>query len=80
MFCPQTIVLSTTGLMITRHERSDYHQGAPLLEKLNPLRYSITIHPGTPRNRTFNRSGWLARQWSDVNWLIWKRRWVERFD
>lgn len=70
MYCPHTITFNSRFLMITRHERTDYHFGAPLKEKLNPLRYSVTIFPGTSRNRTFNRDGRLARTLSDILFMI----------
>ena len=74
MFCPETIVLNTNWLMVTRYERTDYvATRAPLGERLNLLRYAITFRPGRPGNCTLNRHGWLARKWSDINWIIWKR-------
>jgi hypothetical protein len=71
MYCPHTITFNSRLLLITRHERTDYHFGAPLGERLNPLRYSLTFFPGTPRNRTINKNGRLARLLSDFIFRIW---------
>jgi hypothetical protein len=74
MFCPETIVLNTDWLMITRYEKTDYvNRKAPLAERMNFLRYAITFRPGRPGNITLNRKGILARKWSDLNWIVWKR-------
>lgn len=73
MYCPHTIVFNSDLLMITRHERSDYHFGTPIGERLNILRYSLTIFPGTPRNRTFNKDGKLARKLSDFSFRMRER-------
>lgn len=77
MFCPSTIVFDRGPLMVIRHERSDYHHGTPLGERLNILRYQFTLWPGTEYRRTFNQNGWLALAWSDLNWRLWKRRWYD---
>lgn len=74
MFCPSTIVFSSRLVNVTRHEKSDYHCGTPLGQRLNLLRYQITIWPGTPDHITINKDGRLARKWSDLNWRIWKKR------
>lgn len=73
MFCPSTIVFSSRRLMVIRHERSDYHFGTPLGERLNLLRYQITLWPGTEHRRTFNQDGKLALHWSNFNWHLWKK-------
>jgi hypothetical protein len=73
MFCPQTIVHNERRLLIMRHERADYMTRAPLGERLNLLRYSLTFWPGTPRHWTINKNGRLALLWSNFNWHLWRK-------
>jgi hypothetical protein len=77
MFCPHTIVLNTRFAYVVRHERTDYgSRKAPLLERLNLLRYATTIRLGWPpaRRFTINRDGILERWRSDAVWHLWKKR------
>lgn len=73
MFSPHTIIYNARLLYIVRHDGADYHKGAPLRVRINLLRYSLTIFPGDPRRWTINKNGWLARQWSNLNWYVWKK-------
>lgn len=73
MFCPHTIIYNSKYLYVVRHEKSDYHHGTPLGQRLNPLRYQITIFPRTPHRITINKGGRLNILWSTINWYLWKR-------
>lgn len=70
MFCPHTITFNSRLLLISRFDGADYHGPVPLGIRINPLRYSLTLWPGTPRNRTINRYGWLSRKLSDALFAI----------
>jgi hypothetical protein len=56
MFDPDRIVFSSRLLMVIRHEKTDRSGPAPLNEVLNPLRYSVTLWPGTTKWRTIINS------------------------
>lgn len=74
MYCPHSIVYNGNRLMVTRHESGDYcGSPVPLGERLNILRYSITLWPGTDRHKTFNRNGRLNLLWANLNWHLWKK-------
>lgn len=73
MFSPHTIVVNKPWLYVIRHERADYNAaGAPLAERLNLLRYEITVRPGRLR-LTINRDGRLALALANFNWWLWRR-------
>jgi hypothetical protein len=73
MFSPHTIVYHGRRLLVTRHEGGDYHHGTPLGERLNLLRYSLTIRPGAPDRWTINANGRLALRWANLNWVLWRK-------
>lgn len=76
MFCPHSCVVSTRWLGITRHERADYHRGAPLRERANPLRYEIGLgrNPMGGRRWVINRGGRWHLKLSNLTWRLWRRR------
>jgi len=74
MFQPHTITFNSRCLLISRHDGADYHGPVPLAVRINPLRYSLTFWPGTPRHLTLNRGGWLARKTSDILFAIRRTR------
>lgn len=73
MFCPETICYNGKHLLIMRWDRADYGcRRAPLLERVNVLRYQVTIIFGQRRLR-INPKGRLALHWSNLNWWLWKK-------
>lgn len=70
MYCPHTIVFSTRLLMITLHTKADYMVRVPLVERLNLLRYSCTLHPGTKRHFTINKDGAAATWLANALWRL----------
>jgi len=72
MFQPYTITFNSKLLLISRYDGADYHGPVPRVIRFNPLRYSFTIWPGTPRYFTVNRKGWLARKLSNA-WFRLRR-------
>lgn len=77
MHQPHSIVHDGNRLFIMRHESADHHAETPLSERLNLLRYEVTIFPRTNWRLTINRGGRLALHWANLNWWLWKRRVVE---
>jgi hypothetical protein len=74
MFDPTEWVCGGRWGYIMRHCRTDYMQGSPLIERMNPLRYQIGIGRKRPCRFIWNKGGWMVRAWSDLNWRLWKRR------
>jgi hypothetical protein len=72
MYCPHTIVFDSKFVMIIRHENGDYYRGTPFLERVNLLRYELTIVTGA-HHFVINRNGRLALHWANLNWFLWKR-------
>ena len=76
-FDPHTVIVSRSLLYIVRHEKADYYTGTPLGERLNILRYQITLRLRGHRF-TINRNAIAAKWFSNCNWWLWKRAYVER--
>lgn len=70
MYQPHTITFNCRWLLIERDDGADYHGPVPWRIRLNPLRYSLTIRPGRPGNKTFNERGWLARKVSNAIYIL----------
>lgn len=62
---------------VSRHCKTDYLWGSPLIERLNPLRYEIGFGRKRPARFVWNRKAWMQRVWSNFHWRLWKRRWIE---
>lgn len=69
MFQPHSIVHSGRWFLLMCHTGADYRK-VPLAILLNPLRYSVTFRPGTPRQRTLNRNGRLNIAWANYRWHL----------
>ena len=78
MFDPTEFIVGGKYGHIVRYCRTDYMQGSPLIERLNPLRYEIGIGK-RPSRFVWNRQGKLAIKWTNFNWWLWKRRYRDIF-
>ena len=78
MFCPHSVVHDGNYVYVLRHERSDYYSGAPISERLNPLRYEITFFPRRPYLITLNKDAWLNLKWANFNWHLWRKHLVRK--
>ena len=67
MFDPSEVVLDRWRIWVCRYCRTDYAQGSPLRERLNPLRYEIGLRPSRygPVKWRINRRGQWAVRWSN---------------
>ena len=74
MYCPTEWVGDFWFGYIVRHCKTDYMQGSPLSERLNPLRYEIGIGRDRPVWFVINRGGKLARKWSNFTWRLYRKR------
>jgi hypothetical protein len=73
MFQPLSVILSLRYLYIERHEKSDYYNGTPWRERLNPLRYEVLIKWGGARNGKriyINKGGKFHRAFSNFIWRL----------
>ena len=54
MYQPHSIVLNTRMLLVMRYDGRDYESSrdVPWSIALNPLRYSFTLWPATPRHKS----------------------------
>lgn len=77
MFVPNEFVGNFWFGYIIRHTKTDYLQGSPLIERLNPLRYEIGIGRDRPCVIVLNRKAWMQREWSNFNYWLWKRRYLK---
>jgi hypothetical protein len=72
MYCPESVVLSRYcfGVLfsIIRHEKTDYYNGTPWREKLNPLRYAFGALLPSGRMIRINRGGKWERRRADLFW------------
>lgn len=76
MFDPTEFIANGRFGYICCHTGNDYHRGAPILVRWNPLRWQIGIGRDRPCWLVLNRNGRLHRRWSDLTWRLWrKRRW-----
>ncbi|MFN3456918.1 MAG: hypothetical protein ACK4Z8_05005 [Novosphingobium sp.] len=82
MFDTSEVIAWRGHFYICRHCRTDYRQGSPLIEKLNPLRYEIgfRLSRNGPLIVRFNRKGALARKWSNLIYRISQFRKGRRHD
>lgn len=67
MFDPTEFVAGGERYHVVRYCRTDYMQGSPLIERLNPLRYEIGIGK-RPNRFIWNRHGRLAVKWSNLTY------------
>lgn len=74
MFDPTEFIGNFWFGYVVRHCRTDYMQGSPLIERLNPLRYEIGFGEKRPCRFAWNRKAWMLMKWSNFNWWLWKRR------
>lgn len=74
MFDPTEVICWRGYLYVCRHCKTDYMQGSPLSERLNPLRYEVGIRfaRNGPLRIRINRKGGLARKWSNFIYRIKK--------
>lgn len=74
MFDPTEVICWRGHLYICRHCKTDYMQGSPLAEKLNPLRYEIGVRftRHGPLRIRINRGGKWARNWANLVYRIKK--------
>lgn len=59
MFDPSTITFNSRLLLVARFDGAEYYGNVPWSIRINPLRYSLTLWPGTLQHRTSNKNGRL---------------------
>jgi hypothetical protein len=70
MFDPTEFVIDCRYGYVVRHCRADYMRGAPLRERLNPLRYEVGIGRSRPCSIVLNKKAWMQRKFADALWRI----------
>lgn len=65
MFDPTEFICGGRYGHVVRYCRTDYMQGSPICERLNPLRYEIGIGV-RPRRFIWNSRGHLALKWANL--------------
>jgi len=80
--CPETIRVNTKRLMIIHYAKCDYITWGrvPFSQKLNPLRYEITMNPKgwnqNAKSLTFNKRGNMDIKLSNLIFRLKKRLYV----